>query len=329
MTNNQHQRGILSYTIFTLAVVVALLLGYVGYRLATAEYVFSQSLREAAANRGNTTYQFMSEAIRLHPFEDRYRIAYSQINLALANSIAGKEEITERDRGDIQQLVTQAIREARNAVALNPLQASHWANLANTYRNLINVATGADGWALRSFEQAILLDQNNPQLRVAYGQLLFTLQQYELAARQFEIAASLKSDFANAYFNLAAAYREQEKLQQAKRAYEITLNLVPTDTQDYTTVKAELKKVEETIAKRGQQQEATTEEVPAPAQTRGTTAPTPGLQAPEAASPAAVLEPPLELSEEEFGPQISPQVTPTTTPLPSPNGKNTPLSPTP
>lgn len=328
MNPNSNNKNIINYVALTIGTIGGLLLAYFSYRIALAEYLYGKALQEAAANRGNTTYTLMQDAIRQQPFQISYRLSYSKINLALANSIASKdkEQITDQDRNDIQQLVSQAIREARNAVALNPLMAASWENLSDLYRNLINVAQGADAWAIGSYQQAIILDPNNPQLRLTFGQLLYSLKQYENAQRQFEIAASLKPDFANAYFNLAASYQAQEKWQLAKRTLEITLNLVDADSEDFQTVKKELDKVEERIAELGSATESAKfkEQIPSPRKKPIT--PTPALQTPEEASPATSLEPKLELPAQEYGPQIT--TTPIPTVSPSPTATSTP-SPTP
>lgn len=315
-TNNQPERGFLGYTVLLLSIGIVLVLSYVSYWLAAAEYAFGKSLLEAAANRGNETYRLMIRAIQLNPYELRYRISYSQTNLALANSIASKEDITDTDRATIQQLVEQAIQEGKAAVALNRLQAGNWANLANIYRNLVNVATGADQWAVASYQQAIALDPNNPQLRLVYGQLLYSLNQFDAAQRQFEAATLLKPDFSNAYYNLAFAYKQQEKWQLAKLSFEQTLNLVEIGSQDYETTKKDLDEVNKKLAEAGEAAaQAEGEEKAA----EGAAPEEKELEGPEEASPAARLEPPIKLPEKEAAPEITPS-----SPSPSPSPKTTP-----
>lgn len=314
MNNHKTKKGILSYTILTTAIVLTLVLGYSGYRLAAAEYAFGQALQAVAANDGNRAHARMSQAIRLNPFEARYRTTFSQTELAIANNLAARgEEITDADRATIQQLISLAIAEGKNAVALNRTSAGLWANLANVYRNLINVAQGADQWAISTYQQAIFLDPNNPQLRLAYGQLLFSLNQIDPAQRQFEIAASLKPDFANAHYNLAVTLKQQEKFALAKSELEQTLSLVEAGSDDFANVQEELNIVSQLVE---------TEETP------GTETPgvrevsEPALTSPEEATPPAALEPPLELPFEQAAPpeldlspspEASPSPTPTST----------------
>ncbi|MGI5827896.1 MAG: tetratricopeptide repeat protein, partial [Patescibacteria group bacterium] len=180
-------------------IALPLFLAFFVVKAAMAEVAFGQSLVYASENKGGETYRSQIRAITLNPYIANYRLAYSNTNLALANSLASKEELTDEDRQNITQLVSQSIREAKAAVALDPQNVSSWANLAQIYRQLINFAEGADQWAVSSYVQAIRLDNTNPQLRLDLGGLLYSLNSYEEAVDQFKQAIALKPDFANAY----------------------------------------------------------------------------------------------------------------------------------
>jgi tetratricopeptide (TPR) repeat protein len=188
----------------------------------------------------------------------RYRVAYSNTNLALANSLASKEELTDKDRQDITQLISQSIREGKAAVALNPLNSSAWVNLASIYRQLINFAQGSDQWAVSSYIQAIRLDKTNPQLRLDLGGLLFSLQQYEDAIDQYKQAISLKSDMANAYYNLSFAYRQLEKYPESYASLQNVVNLLDPSSADYEKASQELAELQKLLP----QQPATDQQAP-------------------------------------------------------------------
>lgn len=180
-------------------------------RVFAADLAFASSLRAANNNRGADTYNLQIKAIGLNPFNDNYRVSYSQTNLALADSIAGSATpgagLTEAQRNNVVQLVQQSIREARIATTMDPLKSGNWENLANIYKSLINFAQGADQWSLASQSQAITLDPTNPRLRLDLGGLFMGFGQYNTAAQAFSLAVQLKPDFANAYYNLAQAYK--------------------------------------------------------------------------------------------------------------------------
>lgn len=268
------------------------LLSYFATRLSLASYYYLNSLKAANRNDGVSTYNMQIKALNLDQRSVLYHIGYSQTNFALANSLATKEDLTDQDRSTISQLIQQAIREAKAAVALDPLNAGAWENLAGLYRNLINFAQGADQWAVAAYQQAINLDPLNPRIRIDLGGLFYSVRNFDQALNLFSQAANLKQDYANAHYNLANALREKGDLQNAKREYEVTQSLVPIDTNDYQKVTAELEEVKRRLA-------------PSPTPTAKPGKPE-TLSTPQ--PPAEGIKPPLELPNE--GPPISPTPAP-------------------
>ncbi|KKU68497.1 MAG: Tetratricopeptide TPR_1 repeat-containing protein [Microgenomates group bacterium GW2011_GWC1_47_20] len=226
-----------------LAIATALPAGYFFARSYLAEVLFQAALTAAAKNDGKATYETLIKAISANPYRDSYRVVYSQTNLLLANSLASNPAaagLTDADKNTITQLVQQAIREAKNAVAVNPAQVANLENLAGVYRNLLNFAQGADAWTVASYRQAIALDPVNPNLRIALGGVLYAQKNYDDAIRLFQQAVDLKPDLANAHYNLAAAYREKGERPQAVASLETVLTLVDKSSADYTKVAQEL-----------------------------------------------------------------------------------------
>jgi len=267
-------------------------------RAYAAEFYFNQSLEALRQNQGTQTYNLMIKSIGLNPYRETFRLNYSQVNLALANAIASKTDITDQDRNNISALVQQSIREAKTAVSLNPTSANNWSNLAFIYRRLINFAEGADQWAISAYQQAINLDPFNPQLRLSLGGVYYSLQNWDEAIRQFEISVQIKPDFTNGHYNLSAAYREKGDFAKAANEMETALSLVPADSQDYQKAQEELTALKKKL---GEKAEKAAEQ------------PTESLKPPEPAPTG--IKPPLELPE-EAQPEITP--TPTSGPTPTP-----------
>jgi len=209
-------------------------------RAWAADHFYYRSLQAAAANNGGLTYNLQIKAIKFNPYEENYRVGYSNTNLALANTLSQQENLTDQKKSNIMQLVRQSIREAKAATALNPQISGYWQNLAGVYRNLISVADDASQWATASFVQAVRTDPTNPLLRVNFGSLFFALEDYERAVTQFMQAANLKPDLANAYYNLAVTYREQEEWEKAYVNMRQVLGLVEIDSDTYNLVNDEL-----------------------------------------------------------------------------------------
>jgi hypothetical protein len=287
-------------------IVILLLVGGSLYgicRVFAAEHFFKQSLDAAAANQATDTYNLHIKAIQTNPYRVNYRLSYSQINLALASDILSNPPaggLTDQERQNVSQLIQQAIREAKVGVSLAPTNVIAWENLAGLYRSLINFAQDADSWTISALQQAISLDPTNPLLRLDSGGVYYSLKNYDEASRQFMAAVNLKPDLANAYYNLASAYREKGMIKEAVRAMEKTQSLVTIDSNDYKKVTEELTDLRAQLPKE--------ETVATPSGAPETLTPP--------ATAAAGLKPPLTLPE-EAEPAISPL--PTSSPLPSPS----------
>jgi len=213
-------------------------------RIWLADRQFRKSLLAAQANKGAETYNLQIKALMLNPYAPGYRVTYSQTNLALANSITANKNLTDQDKESVRQLIAQAIREAKTAVNLNPQISSYWLNLANLYRNIINVVQDADQWAMATYLEAVRKDPTNPLLRVEFGGLFYGLKDYDRAITQFQQAVNLKPDYANGYYNLAEAYKAKEDWQNAFYNLQLTANLVEPDSPDYQKTQDELKEIQ-------------------------------------------------------------------------------------
>lgn len=294
----------------TLSFVLAILLVaptlFFSSRAYLAETYFRQALAAAGSADGKQTYDMLIKAYTTNPYNDSYRLAFSQTNLLLANALAAKKDLSAADRSTISSLIQQSIREAKSAVALNPNKVSNLENLASTYQTIIPLAKGADAWAIASYRQAIVLDPNNPNLRIALGGVLYQLKQYDEAIAMFQQAIDRKPNLANSYYNLSAAYKQKGDFQKAAAAMQAVANLVNKDSADYTKAIAEL---EDLKKKAGEAATQTTTNKPAePAQT--------SLEAPKPL-PSPRISPQVELPS-ELAPETSTTPTPQASPTPRP-----------
>ncbi len=235
---------------YLLLIVLAgalLLSGFWYGRAAWADVLFARSVAAFNRGEGGNAYNWQIEALEKNPHSDTYRLGYAQTNLALASAFSQNEDLTEQDQQQIAILIQQAIREAKNAVAINPFWSNNWLSLADVYRQIIGVAQEAEQWAIESLSQAIALDPVNPNLRVELGGLYFALGNFELAQRQFETAVNLKPDHANAHYNLAAAYVQQEKWTDAALQLQTVLSLVEPGSADFDRVQQDLEQIKDRL----------------------------------------------------------------------------------
>lgn len=241
--NRESPLAILPYLVGVPVLLLTVGLFYFTLKAYSAETTFKQALDAAADNDGVATYNYQQEAIKQNPYVSRYRRAYSATNLALANTLSAKEDLSDQEKADVTQLIQQSIREAKAAVTLDQQNAANWENLTFVYRSLINVAQNADQWTIASLAQAIQNDPVNPRLRLELGGIYYALGQYDQAIRLYQQSAELKPDWANAYYNLASAHRQKNELNQAYEYLRRVMTLVGQDTADYAKAQEELREL--------------------------------------------------------------------------------------
>ena len=252
-----NQSQFVSFAIIIPLLVGVVFLSYFTKRAYSAEMFFRKSLVATLQNDGTNTYEYQRQAIQQNPYVGGYHRTYAITNLQLASAIAAKgENLSDQDRDNVAQLIQQAIREAKAAISLDPQKTTNWETLANVYRNLVNVAENADQWTIASYVEAIGTDPLNPRLRLELGGIYYRLGQYDQAIRLFQQATELKTDWANAYYNLAAAHKEKGELEIAYANLKLAVSLVEPGTVDATTAQEELEALE---AQLGLNQEGTAE----------------------------------------------------------------------
>ncbi|HVA96100.1 MAG TPA: O-antigen ligase family protein [Candidatus Acidoferrales bacterium] len=236
-TADNNQFDLFPIIVFIVFVIVAVPVLYKTVTIAAADYYHRQALVTANTN-GSLTYQYLQKAEALNPEVDLYRVDMAQTNFALANAIAAKAvpakngqgvTLSTQDRQTIQTLLAQAINEGQASIALSPRSARNWEVLASIYQNISGVAQNALAFSLSAYGRAIQLDPLNPTLRLNVGGIYYLAKSYSLATRFYTDAANLKPDYANAYYNLAIAYRDSGDLQDALIVANQTVTLLQSD----------------------------------------------------------------------------------------------------
>lgn len=242
-----------SYTKLLLAIpafLIAGYLGYAGFKTYAGEYHMRNSLNAIASNDLAKAYQDQISALKFNSRRDSYYDAFSKINMTIAIALASKDpqELTDKDRQDIQALISQALQNSKIATEqVGPLNVSNWTTRAQIYQNLINVAQNALEWSISAYNTAIQLDPVNPQLRLNLGGVYFAAGDYLSAANQFRQAITLKQDYANARYNFALSLMALGEMEQAKSELEITKLLLPEDSADRNIVEQEIQKLSDSI----------------------------------------------------------------------------------
>lgn len=203
-----------------------------------------KALKAVTLGQGIVAYNELVLAERYNPNIDIYRIDLAQTNFALANAIAASKgpteaspsgSLTDQDKQNIQVLLSQSINAAKAAAILNPNNPGNWEILGSIYRQISGVAKDALQLALDSYGRAVQRDPFNPTLRLTIGGIYYSAKNFDMAIRFFSDAANLKPDYANAYYNLAIAYREKGDFGNAVLFAQQAVSLLDSKSADYKT----------------------------------------------------------------------------------------------
>lgn len=211
-------------------------IGFAGYweaRIIVGDIYWMKSVKAASKNDGSGAYNNQIKAIGMNPNMADYRAVYSQTCLALSQNFLTKENLTDADKEQGTVLIQQSVREAKAAIGLDKNNSGYWSNLGAIYKSLIGLVEGAGTWSVQAYQQAVVLNPNDPILKLNLGGLYFGLNDFESADRVFEEVVLNKNDYANGWYNWAYSGKQLGKLEMAINRMKKALELVPADSTDY------------------------------------------------------------------------------------------------
>ncbi len=197
------------------------------YRKALEKTDKVENLKEAE--------QLLTKAIKQNGNQEAYRLSLSRVLLVEANLENQKKE-GEKDVKKIQDYLSQAIEQGKQAVNTNPNSVSNWEGMIIVYRNAALYATGAVDWIEKSYLEALKLEPTNPVLVNGLGQVYLTKNEVDKAAEYFNRALSLKSDYADPHYNLGLVYADKKEYDKSISEFETYLRFVPDSTEAKTQI---------------------------------------------------------------------------------------------
>lgn len=225
--------------IFTLFIIFAFgLLIFMGQKYI-AEAYYNSGLNDLQAGKGDQSLLKVEKAASLNSGADIYFRQLSQLYILKLADVVNGDMAEDKKNETIKVLINNAINSAKIATDLNPKNVINWSSRGYIFQNLVGAVDGAEEWAIKSYDEAIALDPNNPyypgQKGVAYLQQATLAKGEEKtnlltqAKEQLNKAIELKSDYAPAHFQLAMVAQAEGKTDEAIKGLEDTVKLAPND----------------------------------------------------------------------------------------------------
>lgn len=145
--------------------------------------------------------------------ETRSLIAQSAKHLELAKEEFRKPS-SQQDKEVLSAALQKALDLAKRATELRSSRAESWEALGLVYKEMTGVPGSID-WLVRSFQRAVALDPDDPDLRTELGEALREQGKTKEARSEFERALTLDSRHRNAKLFLALLIEEEGDTEEA------------------------------------------------------------------------------------------------------------------
>jgi len=179
---------------------------------------------QAALAKGNLDQAIsgIEKAVRANPSSDIYLSGLAQTYFSKIGNLINKKDLkdlSDEEKKNIQVLINNSVNAAKISTDVSPNNIANWSIRGFIYQNLIGIVSGAEDWAITSYDRAINLEPANPyyptQQGIVYMKKASLLagdkaneknQILAQAKSHFEKAVQLKPDYANAIYFLGLTY---------------------------------------------------------------------------------------------------------------------------
>jgi len=225
---------------FVILLVLSIISFYLGGKVYFADLLYVQATDNVQKGNMQGGIDLLERAASYNSRYDLYQRILSQAYWANVspsiNQIMASKDL---DRAqEAQARIDKAINASKKATELSANDINNWAQRANLYQSLIGFVGGADEWAVKSFEQSITLDPQNPYLYTELARVYDIMalnnfssdqtKQLEMinkAEKNAKTAIELKNDYSPAHILLVSIYEQQGKSEEAIKNIESSRNV--------------------------------------------------------------------------------------------------------
>jgi len=235
-----------------------------------AEINYFKGLNQFSSGQADQGLNYLEKAVSMNPKSDLYLTDLSQAYISKLGAEINRTDLSDDQKTkNVQLLVNNSVNASKIATDINPNSVADWSIRGFVYQNLFSIkVSGTDEWAIKSYEQAMSLEPNNPYYPTQKGLVYMAKasiidkdnqdaknNDLKLAKEQFDNAIQLKSDYAPARYQIAMVYQAQGNTDQEISALEDLKKLNPNDVgvafqigltyyqeQNFSSAKAELER---------------------------------------------------------------------------------------
>jgi tetratricopeptide (TPR) repeat protein len=212
-----------------------------------AYYFLQRGNMQLAQSNITGAYEAYQQAKNYAPRIDFVRRNFSTINMQIAIALSNKTDLQPAEQDQVLKLINQAIREAKAASILDPYNYLNWLTLGQIYSQLTDSTQQAEQEAFNALAKAATYNPNNPEVRIALGQLFLQTNRLTNAVIFFGQAIERKPDMFLAHYLMAQALRAQRDYQSARDYLLSSVELLDLHSEDYKRINQEIQELEQLI----------------------------------------------------------------------------------
>jgi len=227
---NKPAASFISVLITILALIAVLSFGYfVTIKLISASN-FGKAVIAGQAGNLDQAETYIGKAIALSP-RDVYYQSLAELYLARLSNLFNDEKISQADaQKQFQQLISVAIQAGQQAVALDTTNYQNHLELGRVFEAVVPLnIEGAYDSAKKSYEAALAVNPENPQIYFILARLEVANKNDKAAEEYINQALTKKSDYADAIFLLSQIQIARNDVPNAIKSVSAVATLSPSD----------------------------------------------------------------------------------------------------
>lgn len=237
-------RKLFSSLFLVFVLVIGLGIVFLSIQNCIAEFSYSKGLEHLKRGDFNSAIAKIKRATDLNPKLDVYWRDLSQAYILKLNDLLQNSQRLLNEpgiRNEIWSLAANSVNAGKKATDLNPKNIANWNARGFVLQSMIGIVQGAGDWAIKSYEEAKKIEDNNPFIYTQLGRTYLAKanlrgvseeireKSLNLALENLKKAIELKSDYAPAHFQIALVYQRMGKIDEAIRKMEETKNFASLD----------------------------------------------------------------------------------------------------
>ena len=211
--------GLVFSILFWVCLTVVVFAFFTFSKYYVADVFYKTYLENPSAN-----FSKLESAVKLNPNQAVYHIALAKDYLGRFQDEAKKAS---PDTQVITNLMVLAVREAKAAMAVGKNRISAFEMAGVTYEALGGAAKDANEWAIKSFEDGLKIEPQNPALLTELGKIFLSNDNKEKAREYFDRAVGVRPAYIEAQLGLAYLDNETGNADAVKSRLENLVKLAP------------------------------------------------------------------------------------------------------